>query len=272
MAINKKKQRQRRDKLQGIALVVVGTALVALLGGGAYYLKSRAEPIDQVTNCPLDGPRAVHAVIVDRSDAVTGQQAQRIRQVLIGLKESASVGTRFDIFTFDGNATDELAPVLSVCAPGRPEQANELYENPEMIRRNYQEKFSKVLERTIDQLLTASERPRSPIVESIRAAAITAFGGLREMQSLNVTLISDMIQNSDVLSQLRTDVTFDQLSRSTTWPSLRPHLRGAKVDILYVLRPASLRGKTPVQNRGHQLFWEQLISASGGELVSVEPI
>lgn len=259
----------RKDKAVGLVLAALGTVLVAALAAVAWVVAHQAPPNPE-TNCPREGPREIHLILVDQSDPVTGLQAQRIRQEMARLKTGAAPGTRFDVFTFQGDTSAELPPVVTVCAPKR--DANELYENPERVRKRYEERFSAVLDKAIDQLLRASERPNSPIVESLRAAAQTSFGLFDAGQMpMRATLISDMVQHTADLSHFRSEANFDQLARNPKWPILRPVLKGADVQILYLLRPAALRGGKPIQSHGHQFFWERLIAASGGRVTSIEP-
>jgi hypothetical protein len=265
-------KRGRGDKATGIVLGLVGLLLIAALAGGAWWLRKTKVQLD-ADNCPLAGPRAVHLIMIDRSDPISGQQAQRIRQQVHKLKNEASAGTRFDIYTFEGDIKNEMAPMIRVCAPGRPEDANELYENPELVRKRYEERFSSVLDRTLDELLQTSRLPNSPIIESLRAAAITSFGPVDPGKlPLHVTLVSDMVQNTALASQFRGDLSFAQLSKTPAWTRLQPNLKGADVEILYLVRPEAKRANVPIQNRGHQLFWEQLIGASGGRLNGIEPL
>jgi hypothetical protein len=56
------------------------------------------------------------------------------------------------------------------------------------------------------------------------------------------------------------------------WPTLQPQLKGAGVDILYLLRLSALRKGAPIQNHGHQVFWEQLVTGSGGHILSIAPL
>lgn len=269
----RRKQAKRSDKSIGIVLGVVGFLLIGALGGGAWWLRTSRVALDQKTYCPTTGPMLVHVLLIDRSDPISGQQAQRIRQVVQDLKNAARFGSRFDVYTFDGDEKSELSPVLSICSPGLPEDANVLIENPELIRRRYEEQFSSVIDRVIDSLLLVSTRPTSPIIESLKAAALSSFGGSENSRiPRHVVMISDMIQNTQAYSQLRSNSDFSQLSRIPAWPSLRPNFRGADVDILYLLRPTALRSGQPIQNRGHQAFWEQLIRDSNGHLLKIEPL
>ena len=162
----------------GTVLAAVGVILVAALAVTVFWVKGRHIALDD-RNCPKTGPKAVHVILIDRSDPISSQQAQHIRQVIQRLKADAAFGTRFDVYTFEGDSANELPPVLRVCAPGRPQDANELIENPERVRKRYEKSFAIVLDKVINELLRASTRPNSPIVESLRAAAQTSFGALR---------------------------------------------------------------------------------------------
>ena len=272
MARSRRSRRGAGDKAMGAILAVLGVILVGALAGGAWWLRKTKEPID-ADNCPLSGPRAVHMIMIDRSDPISEQQAQRVRQQVEKLKNEASSGTRFDVYTFEGDSKAEMKPFERVCAPGRPEEANELYENPVLVRRRYEERFSAVLDRKVGELLQPSTRRNSPIIESLRAAAITSFGSIRTGTiPLHATLVSDMVQNTSLVSQFRSEPNFAQLARTPAWASLQPNLKGADVEILYLLRPEAKRGGVMIQNRGHELFWEQLIGASGGRLDRIEPL
>lgn len=251
--------------------MVFGVALLVGLGALSWRVKNSKVTLGP-DNCPVTGPRAIHVIMIDQSDPITQQQSQVIRDHLSSIKKRAAFGTRFDIYTFEGNTTDELKPKLSICAPGKPEEANELIENPERIKRTYDEKFAAQIDASLENLLHASILPTSPIIESIRAASITSFGGHDAGEiPLRLTLISDMIQNSAAYSQFRTDSNFEALSKSPTWATLRPQLKGAETNILYLQRDAKRNGKL-IQNLGHQEFWTNLISSSGGQPVGNNPI
>ncbi len=269
---SRRAKRESQDRIRGVLLMVLGAALLVGLGALSWWVKTSKVALGP-DNCPVTGPRAVHVIIIDQSDPISGQQSQQIREYLSGIKRHAAFGTRFEIYTFEGNTTDELRPKLSICAPGKPEEANELIENPERIKRTYDQKFSAQIDASLESLLHASTLPTSPIIESIRAASITSFGGSDvDNIPLHLTLISDMIQHSAAFSQFRADSNFEALSKTPAWAGLRPQLKGAETDILYLLRDEAKRNGKPIQNRGHQEFWEHLIVSSGGQLASIRPL
>jgi hypothetical protein len=273
MARRSRRRRGLIDAATGIVLTVVGVIGIGALVAGFQWVKSTKIALDPDTNCPAKGPHAVHVIMFDRSDPISGQQAQRIRQVVERVKNDAPFGERFDLYAFEGDVSHALEPVLRICAPGRPEDANQWIANPEQIKRRYETRFTAVLDRTLDQLLQTSTQGTSPIIESIRGAAITSFGPYEQGEiPLRITLISDMVQNTTLNNHFKIEPNFQQLSHSSAWSSLQPHLKGADADILYLIRPSARRGNSLIQSRGHQQFWEQLISASGGRLNTIEPI
>jgi uncharacterized protein YneF (UPF0154 family) len=79
MARSRRKRKDLLDKTTGGILLLVGVALVAALVGGAWWLKKTTVQLD-AENCPLGGPHAIHMIMIDRSDPISGQQAQRVRQ------------------------------------------------------------------------------------------------------------------------------------------------------------------------------------------------
>jgi hypothetical protein len=270
---SREKKKKRLDLLAGVLLAFLGIVVLIALAGGTWWLQSKHVEIDEATNCPKDGPRAVYALLFDQTDPITEQQGEQIKQYVNRSSDSAVTGQRFDLYTVEGDTQRLLTPVLQICSPGNGKKANPIYENPEMIERKFQTRFKDVLQRTVDQLLEVSSKPYSPIIESMKAAAIESFGPYQQTKiPLGLTIISDMIQNTPLNNHFRAVPNFKELGRSSSWRSLQPDLRGANVEILYLLRPSAVRGGVPIQNRSHQLFWEDLIRASNGHIISIQSI
>lgn len=254
-----RRRRQRRDwdKVRGILLAVVGIALIVSLGSAWYWVSSKRVKLDAATNCPVSGPTAIHAILIDRSDPISPLQAQQVRQAIDRYINEAKVGERFDLFVADSDAVNVLRPVASVCNPGR--EGNELYENPDMIRRQFEERFVKVLRTSLDELLGKSTSQSSPVLESIRAAAVASFGTVDAGSiPLELTVVSDFVQNSGANSHFRGETNFETLSGKPAWRQLQVNLKGAKVHMLYLAR----KEVANIQNRGHQLFWEKAFRAN----------
>jgi hypothetical protein len=275
MAVRRRRPRygaradDRRETIRG---VVLGTVSLAVLGG-FFWVSAMLRPpeIDAATGCPTEGPIAVHAIIIDHSDAISEQQAQQVRMFLRRILSNARAAERFDLYVAEGDAASSAHPIVRRCSPGRGADANALYQNPGQIQVAFEQQFRRPLDEAVEKTLEASARPTSPILETIRAVAITSFGDVERHVPRSLTIVSDMIQNSPLYSQFSSPLTsFEQLSKTATWRSLQANLGGAQVSILYLLRPSAVTSKGPIQTRGHQLFWEEAIRGSGGELVAME--
>jgi hypothetical protein len=271
---SRKKRKKGGDVWVGILLTILGVLALAGLAGGTWWVKSHTVLIDDETNCTKDGPRAVHVFLFDQTDPISEQQALQVKQRVRLLADNAITGGRFDLYTIQGNSQKLLNPVLQICSPGKGKDANLLYENPEQIQERFEHRFIEVLEGTIGDLLRATSKPNSPIIESMRAAAIESFGSVQQTREhpFKMTIISDMVQHSPLYSQIKGNANFGDLSHSPTWRSIQPDLRGSKVEIIYLLRASAVRAGKPIQNRGHQLFWEELIAASNGQPGAMDPI
>jgi hypothetical protein len=273
MGRQRRKARHASETSRGLLLGAVGLVILLALVGAYWWVKSSRPQLDAESNCPKSGPSGIHVLLFDQSDPISDQQAQRIRQTIETYKADAPFGMRFDLYTFDGDTTHVLKPRLSICALGKPQDANQFIENPERVRLKYETRFSSVLKQTVDDLLRGNTQPSSPIIESIRAAAISSFGPVEAGHiPLRMTLISDMVQHTKLASQFQAELKFQELSRSPVWVALQPQLKGANVEILYLLRPNAMRNRVQIQSGPHQRFWEQLINGSGGQMSLIEPI
>jgi len=107
MAQRGKRSRGLSDGQTGLLLGLGGIILIAALGGGYWFVKTSRHVLDSETNCPKSGPNGIHVILFDRSDPISEQQAQRIRQAIDKFKSEAPFGMRFDLYPgrFTGNCT-----------------------------------------------------------------------------------------------------------------------------------------------------------------------
>jgi hypothetical protein len=255
----------------GIAAGIAGVLILAAFGWAYHWTTSNYIRLD-ASNCPVSGPVAVHALLIDRSDPITPLQAARFRQILDEMVAEARPGERLDLYVAEGDGVNTLAPVLSVCSSGRGASANELYQNPQAIERAFQDRFVGPLRQEAAKLMQPMTRENSPLLESIRTVAVTSFGEVRGKPH-RMTIVSDMIQHSQLNSHFRGETSAADLQRRPQWPQVRANLRGVEVRILYLLRPAARRpGGQPIQSIGHQAFWREIFEAEGVVRLSLEAL
>ena len=110
----KKKKSGLSDAQIGLLLSFIGLSLIAGLGL-LWWKVTQKEPL-LPNNCARSGPNSIHMIMIDRSDPISGQQAQQIKQYVNELKQKASAGDRFDIYTFEGDTKNVLEPILGAVA------------------------------------------------------------------------------------------------------------------------------------------------------------
>jgi hypothetical protein len=244
--------RPDRSTIWAILALVGGVLLLALFLGVRFWAEGQRVAIDEATLCPRSGPTAVTAVLVDRSDPLGAQQSRRVRQVLDRAVAETPVGGMIALYLAEADEFQALPPLLALCNPGS--EANPLYQNPKRMRVRYEEQFKKRLDAVIDSLLLPSRRRTSPIMESIKAVCIDAFGAAPPGVALRLIVVSDFVQHSPIASHYRSR-NFDTLLRDPKLAGVLVDCKGAEVDMLYILR-LDKEGRPTLQSRTHQRFWD----------------
>lgn len=263
-----RRRRPDRSTIWGIAAVVVGVLLLALFLGAKFWAEGQRVAIDEASLCPLGGPVAVAAVLVDRSDPLGPQQAQRVRQVLARVVEEVPVGGKIALYLAEADGFATLSPALALCNPGK--EANPLYQNPKRMRERYEARFEKRLDAVRESLLQPSPRKTSPVMESIKAVCIDAFGAAPTGVPLRLVVVSDFLQHSPVASHYR-EKNFEALLSDRKLDGVLVDCKGAEVDMLYLLRLGK-DGRPTIQNRAHQRFWDLYFQRMNARPKSLEAV
>ncbi len=257
-----------RSTIWGIAALVVGLLLLALFFGTKFWAEGQRVAIDEGSLCPKTGPVAVTAVLVDRSDPLGPQQAQRVRQILDRATAEVPTGGRIALYLAEADDFAALQPAFALCNPGK--EANPLYQNPKRMRERYEEQFAKRLDTVREALLRPSPRKSSPIMESIKAVCIDAFGAAPAGVPLRLLVVSDFLQHSPVASHYR-EKNFEALLSDRKLDAVLVDCKGAEVDMVYLLRLGK-DGRPKIQNRAHQRFWDLYFQRMNARPKSLEAV
>ena len=65
--------------------------------------------------------------------------------------------------------------VIGLCNPGKGDDLNRIYQNPELARKRWEQDFAAVLSAKLDELLAAPDSASSPIFEAVQAVAVRSF-------------------------------------------------------------------------------------------------
>lgn len=198
---------------KGIAVLVAGLAVLsALLVFAFFAVRAPERNYDRVTLCNGSLPRSNHyLMVIDVSDALSPHQQHFLRTHLAGLLESAEVNDRFSIFVLDERYHGLSEPVVDLCKPRSADDVSALTANRQFVQALYRERFEQPLDKAIAAAVVGGEQPVSPIFEALSdVAALNRIDP--SAQRVNLTIVSDMIQNSRAGSVFkRGSAAIDQL-------------------------------------------------------------
>lgn len=176
-------------------LIVLG-----ILGGISYLaLVLQPEEYDPDTLC-LAGDVPPHvAVVIDKTDLYSPEQAARIEGLVLENRDRLQISERMTLFELDARGELVNTNDFSLCNPGRGDQINPLYRNPQRVEARYQALFEGPLQAALSDLVEPKESPSSPIIESLARLAVTENFD-PETPGRRIALVSDMLQNSQLFT------------------------------------------------------------------------
>tara|TARA_R110000868_G_scaffold92734_1_gene257194 strand:- start:26990 stop:27778 length:789 start_codon:yes stop_codon:yes gene_type:complete len=253
-----------RDAL-GIFNLLIVAAVLAGISYAAFVLKP---PVyDSQTLCLADATPPHRAVVIDKTDLYSPEQANAIAGLILAQRDQLAVGERLSLYELNESGQLRNTNSFSLCNPGAGEQVNPLYRNPDRVQARYTALFSEPLDRALADLVLPKDAPNSPIIEALaRLGQDPSFD--RSVPGRRIILVSDMLQNSEVFSVYRrrlgslaarvpeAGVVADAI-RETYGDSLR----GVRLDI--VLIP---RGQWEAEQHGDLMrYWDQVFRILGVE-------
>lgn len=250
--------------------VVLGVLGIAMLAGipivGQYM---QPAPRDEESLClvpargQLSAEPAHHVLVLDKTDPWNAEQGGRLRTLVIRMRDQLDVNERLSIFVFDGAVQAGVAPVFSLCNPGRGSDTTILWSNPRRWETRFQDQFGTPLNAILDDLAQANEGPVSPILELLidltNREELNLPSGLKR-----IVLVSDMLQNSDAYSMF-----------NRQQPVLSPERIGEIVELRGGLRHLHKFRVEVYQVRGvyseerliaARQFWNEVAGAYGVEI------
>lgn len=255
-----------------IASIVLAIALLAGVGGWLYVRSNELRvAADAETLCRADGALPeVTVVLLDLSSTLSDVQKLDVKNELTRLRDRIPRFGRIDVFAVDDRAARIVEPILRLCNPGRGEDMNELYQNPQLARQRWERDFASTLNGALEKLLAMPEAATSPIFEAIQAVALKTFDdpALDGVQSRRLVLVSDLMQNVPGHLRMYDAIPkFDDFARTPYWLDVKADLKNVDVTVLYLQRPTSQRLWTSQVE-----FWSRYFDAQGASIERVLPL
>ncbi len=221
-------------------------AVVIGVLGGISYLAVTLQPAeyDPETLC-VAGEQPPHVVVmIDRTEVIyTPAQADQIRQTIINARDGLEIGERLSVFELNHRGEIRNTNRFSVCNPGRGDQINPLYRNPQRVQARYEAQFDRPLDVALEGLFDLIDSPITPLLESL-AELTTRPEFDRTTPRRRVVLISDMFQNTrlyTVYGSVRQDLRNRLPAPEQVAQAIRDQhgdgLRGLELDVYYVDQP-----------------------------------
>ena len=268
------RSRQRRAFRLGVLVLSLFLVLVGAMIAAYVWLSGSSTALDSATLCPTDQavkPPKVIVLLFDQTDRLTDRHRtalrSRFRRILYDEFEREEAKTqatfsRIYIYSFHAlSAAGDLAMTerLSLCNPGDADELTKFTENPERVRRTFEERFLGKIDAELAELLRFKESPQSPIIEAIRKISLEVFEDPRfDGSKKRLILVSNMIHNTPGLQMYRGAPDFDAYRGSAYGLSTQPKLGGVDVTLLVLLseNPA-LQGARTMN------FWASLFKEAG---------
>jgi hypothetical protein len=184
----------------------------------------------------------IFAILLDTTDALSPVQQLMTLKNLEGLAAGASGYGKVEVFVVRSSSDTLIRPLLQVCNSGRASDVNEWTGNPRLLEKRWHEKFMDPLVQTLTRALADSvNSQQSPIMEEIQQVSVEAFFETPPTTSKRLAVVSDMLQNSQVLNQYSDPESFRDFQGQAGFEKVRPKLDNVGVTVLYVRRSSQTR-------------------------------
>jgi len=217
--------------------------------------------LDPTTYCPRSGPVAVHAVLIDRTDALSDIQLEALRKDLLHWALDVPKYGAFRVYEV-GVGGSLLSPVVNVCNPGDGSDASSLNANPAFLKRRYREKFLAPLDAMIAGMRADEKQATSPIMEAVQAISVRDFGETGPQGDNGLIIVSDLLQHGPTVSLYRGVPKASDFVKSPAGRSLHADLSGVAVSIYLINRVKDAKYQTDALGA----FWIQWLTAQGAEV------
>ena len=240
-----------RNSIAKVAFFSLLAVLVAGLGAVLIY-GLRSVDVDEVTGCPIEaGHTAVTlSILLDATDPYGAAQQQSVINTIWDRVDALAVYDRIKVYTVHESPN---APVFFLCKPGR-----QLMHSPIEIQLR-EARFKKFLDDSLQEL--QGTRPSSPIISSLGWVASDRD---RDGSRKRILLVSDLIENSDVLRQYDPGWRRHYQRNRKRIHDQCPMLDGMDVDILF-----PTRASRATQDNDLVQWWLDYLHACGGRVESV---
>lgn len=263
----RRKSPRRRAARRGTSWFLVLGAIAAVAAVAALFFVQRHAEADMAINpdtlCPLAGPGAMTAILIDVTDPLAPAQAAALREYVRHEIDQAAPGTEFSL----GMVSDDparLGAKVALCKPRAARDVTQLTQNVRQVEKRYENRFLAPLNALFEQMITASNAKQSPIMEALQTLIGDTPGFVTFDGPRRVIIVSDLLQHSDAMSFYRGD-DWQSFIASPAAQRLSESLRDVEITLFLVPRPDGFRGDAGAVED----FWIRYFDHQGAGLPQV---
>ena len=218
------------------------------------WCSSNPRAWDETTGCPCPGEsghtNVTLSILLDATDPYGAAQKRSIVNAVWDEVDALAVYDRVKVYTVQQTPA---TPNFNLCKPGWR------LGDPPIVKEWREARFKQFLDDSLEKL--QGTRPTSPLIASL---GWVASDRERDDSKRRILLVSDLIENSNVLSQYDPGwLDHYERNRSRIHDQC-PMLDGTDMDILFPTRPSR-----STQNNELVAWWLDYLQACGGRVGSV---
>ena len=203
------RERSNREASTRLWVASLGLVGIVLFSGWLVRLAITENPRLGPDLCREgEQPGGESLIFLDSTDPWNPIQREVLRQQFRLIQDSLPRFHRVHLYSLDPGQPDLRPPLLSLCNPGRVGDLRDIpivgpaaYSNPEAVRERWERGFVGELDSTFQVEVDRPQATQSPLMETLRGAAIEVFGTTPASgQTRTVHIFSDLLQNSDRFS------------------------------------------------------------------------
>lgn len=258
-----RRSRRRKKGQSGLIAGAVGLGMlcIAILAGFAWmWSRSGRDQIDASTNCPLNGPASLTAVLIDATDPISATTMADLKNEFRKAIGRVEPGGYVRIYTLNSDPGD-LTVMFDGCNPGDGATVDSWTNNPARRQRKWENAFGDPLSKLPDQIPNADSASQSPIMAGIQKIKLSLFDSslAKQDSAKRLVVASDMIEHTSLYSQYRSGLDYQKYLNSAADRTYGTSLDGVSVTVLYIDRT-----KKPFQTLDHAEFWTQWVQNHHG--------
>ncbi len=263
-----KKRRSKKAKSDKLGYVLISVVVIVLVSIGIFVATNRGIEKDRETMCRIDDNFDRQIIILDMTDNYNAIQVQQIKHIINNIADNLSLDEQIQLYFIDSTQPSEMTAELSLCNPGDGAGKSEIYSNPKLFKQRWEKRFHQPLVAKMKDLSGDYTSTTSPILETVQAVNNIALPYVRDDQKkYKITIISDMIQNSEELSFFKTRASsLLHFVDSPGYLKTRTDLSGVDIDIVIVRRDKF----ESLQSRDYIDFWVEVLSSMSANVENIK--